>query len=78
MAGGRICVRGAPLALKERYGGGYSLTVTCEPAAAASADGAAALVAAVSASVPGSWLLRRAAGEVVFKLPLDATHLFPQ
>lgn len=74
ISGGRLCAHGSPLQLKERYGGGYTLTLTRSPDAGWDPS---PLAAVVCGSVGGAYLLRHAAGEVVFKLPLEATHQFP-
>ncbi|MEW5297039.1 MAG: hypothetical protein WDW36_000274 [Sanguina aurantia] len=74
LAGGRLCCCGSPLALKESYGNGYTLTVT---KAATAGYVTSEVEAAVRAHVPTAQLVRAAAAEIIIRLPLDAAHRFP-
>lgn len=76
----RCC--GTPLFLKERFGGGYTLTVT-RPHPGAPLAGTRALVDSALASGGGgdddhrAAVLRAAGGELAFQLPLAARARFP-
>ncbi len=59
---------------QERYGQGHTLTVACSVGRDSDAAGLEALVCS---RVAGAAVLRRAGGEVAFRLPSEASGAFP-